>query len=152
MFNKRRILGLALTLFVVLLMGCNKVTGGGTFVSDDIFLGATLGDKCTFAFSAQQVGTSGAAKGKVQLIDHTLKINVHADLNLTADGGDPNVAGYVGDGTATVKVDGINIPGSFSVVAFAIDNPDYVVLLLLLDGNFVASWSGAVSGGNITVH
>jgi hypothetical protein len=55
-----------------------RVTGGGSCVDD------CTGNVITFGFNAQPVGSEGAAKGQFQLVDHTTKTRIHADIDRAA--------------------------------------------------------------------
>jgi hypothetical protein len=164
MLRGKRLGAIALAgLSVMLLVGCNKVTGGGGFITQGVG-GGVPGDQCTLGFTAQPTDAAGDAKGQLQFVDHDMQgltdqVSIHSALNITlgTDPLNPNLAGYVGLGTATVSIDGTDIGDNFSVATFAADggkgNPDQVLIALYdSNGNFLYEWDGLVTNGNIVVH
>jgi hypothetical protein len=150
-------LAVAFGALVLAAAGCSKVTGGGGFSADGTIDPTTAGDACTFGFNAQPTDAAGDAKGQLQFVDHSFQgvgLEIHAALNITAPPPNPPaVAGYAGNGTASVTYGGASVPGNWSVAVVAIDNnPDYVVIVLFQDDTPVLAWSGPVTNGNITVH
>jgi len=162
--SRIQLLGLALlaALLALLVAGCDKVTGGGQFISDGYVQSdfPTYGDPVSFGFTAQPTDAYGDAKGQVTFVDKTVGANMHASLQFTDPGGGYPFVEYWGYGTlrANFTRGGINKIINWDVYAAAYDgngdgNPDYVIFAITdpSDG-FTVAWSGEVINGNVVVH
>ena len=160
------VLGLLLIVgLLVVMVGCTatesrKVTGGGWFtnyaepftIDTNQYTTTNPGDRITLGFTAQPTNTDGAAKGELQLIDHTTGTIIHGTFNVDVKVFDPAWSDY--DGTATINGE----PGHTLKVAF---NP--TLTSPILAGKFAAIvvdfgqsdqliYGGVIQGGNITIH
>jgi len=131
-------------------LGCNKATGGGSFISYDPYDEADI--RLTVGFNAQP--TDGdTAKGEFQVIAHHLDnsvTRVRGTFEGTADGQDRNEAEFWG----TCSVNGQD---GYDLYAYFLDEGqpgtwDWVYVRVSNSGGAYYEWWGTLRSGNIQVH
>jgi hypothetical protein len=155
-----------------ILTGCNKTTGGGSFIADSTSFTTISnsivylqGDRCTFGFNAQptsQPFDDGGlqAKGNFQFVDHTIGTNVHGDFSVTW--AQPGTDSTQFGGVCVVSNGGTHVfeatftsggPHQPDLVEFEIFDASSIAEVVQNGlGNPWCLYSGVLVGGNIVVH